>query len=104
MRARRNPTDWAAGVRSAGLAAITSHHSLYWPPPIGILLNLKHMQLFLLGGNNSKAPVSLTHDKESVQLNNGAPVKRQVERLHGNIICGVLITFAGRCSLRMAAD
>lgn len=73
MRARGNPTGWSTGVRSAGVAAITSHHSLYWPPPIGILLNLKHMQLFLLGGSTLKAPVSLKHDKESAQQNNSKP-------------------------------
>lgn len=72
MRARGNPTGWSTGVRSAGVAAITSHHSLYWPPPIGFLLNLKHMQLFLLGGSNLKA--SLRHDKEPVQQSSSTPM------------------------------
>lgn len=70
MRARGNPTGWSTGVRSAGIAAITSHHLLYWPPPIGFLLNLKHVQLFLLGGSNLKASVSLKHEKESAPQNN----------------------------------
>ena len=72
IRARGNPTGWSTGVRSAGVAAITSHHSLYWPPPIGFLLNLKHMQLFLLGGSNLKA--SLRCDKELVQQSSSAPM------------------------------
>lgn len=53
MRVEGNPTGWSAGVRSAGKTAIISHHSLYWPPPIGFLLNLKHVQLFLRAGNES---------------------------------------------------
>lgn len=69
MCARGNPTGWSTGVRSAGVVAITSHHSLYWPPPIGLLLNLKHMQLFLLGGGNLKASVRLKHDEKSFQKN-----------------------------------
>lgn len=48
----RDPTGWSTGARSAGVAAITSCHSLYWPPPIGFLLNLKPMQLFLLDGGH----------------------------------------------------
>lgn len=72
MRARGNPTGWSTGVRSAGVAAITSHHSLYWPPPIGFLLNLKHMQLFLLGGSNLKA--SLRRDKAPVQRSSSTPM------------------------------
>lgn len=61
-----NPTGWSTGVRSAGVAAITSHHSLYWPPPIWFLLNLEHIQLFLPGGGSLKALLFLQRDKESV--------------------------------------
>lgn len=81
MRARGNPTGWSTGVRSAGVAAITSHHSLYWPPPIGFLLNLKHMQLFLLGGSNLKASVPLKHDTARQKKTVHPYVtKRQLER------------------------
>lgn len=73
----------STGVRSAGVAAITSHNSLYCPPPpnpIGVLLNLKHMQLF----PPSRASVSLNPNKESAeqqQQGTSCTIKRQFERL-----------------------
>lgn len=70
----------STGVRSAGVAAITSHNSLYCPPPIGVLLNLKYMQLF----PPSRASVSLNPDKESAeqeQQGTSGTIKRQFERL-----------------------
>lgn len=44
------PTGRSTGVRSAAVAAITSRHSLYWPPPIGILLKVPHTQTSPLSG------------------------------------------------------
>lgn len=86
MCARGNPTGWSTGVRSAGVAAITSHHSLYWPPPIGFLLNLKRMQLFLLGGSNLKARTELLP----------YIIKRQLEGLLRQCPHIFLISFTGR--------
>lgn len=79
----------STGVRSAGVAAITSHNSLYWPPPIAVLLNLKHMQLFPRSGSNSRASVSLNPDKESAeqqQQGTSCTIKRQFERLSDRLM------------------
>ncbi len=99
MCARGNPTGWSTGVRSAGVAAITSHHLLYWPPPIGFLLNLKRMRLFLLGGSNLKASVSLKRDKGSIldrTTVHPCMIKRQLDKLYDNIIYSFLISFTVR--------
>lgn len=68
IRAGGKPTGRSTGVRSAAVAAITSRHSLYWPPPIGILLKVLHTQTSPLSG--TKRPRS--RDKESAEESSGA--------------------------------
>lgn len=62
IHAGRKLTGQPTGVRSAVIAAITSCHSLYWPPPIGILLKVLHTQTSLLSG--TKKP--WCRDKENI--------------------------------------
>lgn len=65
--ARGHPTGCTTGVRSASVAAITSHHSHYWLPPIGVLLNLKHSQLFM--SDDGKSNVQTEPSSNVVYVN-----------------------------------